>query len=90
MKRTPVDEAQHALLSVEETDTPHSTSGAESHLRSVLKGVSWRFLASVTTMSIAWWITGEVKTALEIGSIEVFAKIGIYYAHERVWARIRV
>lgn len=68
---------------------PHGIR-AETHLRSVLKGVTWRFVASTTTMSIAWMITGEIKTALEIGFIEVFAKIAIYYIHERIWARVRV
>lgn len=62
----------------------------ETHMRSVLKGVTWRVVATSTTMLIAWFITGQVQLALEIGFIEVFAKIGIYYIHERIWAKIRV
>ena len=57
----------------------------ESHLRSILKGLTWRTVATVTTMVIAWGVTGKVDLALQIGSIEVFAKIAIYYAHERAW-----
>ena len=30
-------------------------------------------------------ITGEIDTALLIGGIEFFLKIGIYYLHERFW-----
>ncbi len=57
----------------------------ESHLRSVLKGLSWRVLATTTTVAIAYFVTGMVSLALEIGAIEVVAKIVAYYAHERAW-----
>ncbi|MCA8943924.1 MAG: DUF2061 domain-containing protein [Planctomycetes bacterium] len=60
----------------------------ESHIRSLLKGLTWRFVATSTTMSIAWIVTGEVELAVKIGSIEVFAKILIYYLHERAWAAV--
>jgi uncharacterized membrane protein len=63
---------------------------ADTHTRSILKGLTWRVVASCTTMSIAWYITGTIKVALEIGFIEFFAKVVIYYAHERMWANIRV
>lgn len=57
----------------------------ESHVRSLLKGLTWRAIATLTTVTIAWMVTGEVELALEIGAIEVFAKIAIFYAHERAW-----
>ncbi len=57
----------------------------ESHLRSVLKALSWRIIATLTTALIAYAITGEIDTAILIGSIEFVLKIFIYYAHERVW-----
>ena len=60
----------------------------DSRIRSLLKGITWRFLATLTTVIIAWLITGDVSAALQIGFIEVFAKIAIYYAHERAWARV--
>jgi uncharacterized membrane protein len=62
----------------------------ETHMRSILKGLTWRVVASFTTMTIAWYITGKVQLALEIGFIEVFAKVAIYYAHERLWANVRM
>ncbi len=62
----------------------------ESHTRSLLKGITWRAVATLTTIAIAWLVIGDVTAALKIGLIEVFAKIGIYYLHERVWARIPV
>ena len=57
----------------------------ESHLRSVLKGFTWRIIATTTTMTIAYFITGEIGDALAIGGIEFVGKIFIYYLHERAW-----
>ena len=64
--------------------------GLESRARSLLKGLTWRVLATLTTIAIAWFITGDVAAALQIGFIEVFAKILIYYLHERAWAHARM
>ncbi len=57
----------------------------ESHLRSLLKGVSWRILATTTTVGIAFLLTGDWRSALSIGALEFFAKILLYYVHDRVW-----
>ncbi|MFQ5580464.1 MAG: DUF2061 domain-containing protein [Nitrospiria bacterium] len=57
----------------------------ETHLRSLLKGFSWRVVATGTTIVIAYIITGDTSIALEIGVIEVFAKLLFYYLHERAW-----
>ena len=60
----------------------------ESHLRSAIKGITWRIVATTTTIIIAYVITGEVGTALSIGMIEFVGKIFIYYFHERIWQAI--
>ena len=60
-------------------------STKESHTRSILKGISWRIIATLTTISIAYLITGKLDFALEIGGIEVISKIVLYYFHERLW-----
>ncbi|MEL0081813.1 MAG: DUF2061 domain-containing protein [Gammaproteobacteria bacterium] len=57
----------------------------ESPLRSLLKAFSWRIVATTTTALIAFFITGDVATALSIGSIEFVLKFFIYYLHERAW-----
>jgi uncharacterized membrane protein len=62
----------------------------ESHKRSVLKAFSWRIIATLTTVTISWFITHNVKFAVSIGVIEFFAKLVIYYAHERLWAHAKV
>lgn len=68
----------------------NSNQSEESHTRSLLKGVTWRVLATTTTVVIAWFVTGEVAQAFQIGFVEFFAKLAIYYMHERVWAKIRI
>ena len=65
-----------------------STIVVESRTRSLVKGVSYRILGTLTTISIAWFIVGDVTAAVQIGFIELFGKIAIFYLHERAWARI--
>ena len=60
----------------------------DSHIRSVLKGITWRILATTTTTIIAYFVTGEIKTALSIGAIEFIGKVFIYYLHERAWLMV--
>jgi len=57
----------------------------ETRSRSLLKALSWRIIATVTTAVIAYFVTGEIDTAVLIGGIEVFVKFAIYYLHERLW-----
>ncbi|MFK7934069.1 MAG: DUF2061 domain-containing protein [Saprospiraceae bacterium] len=57
----------------------------ESHLRSILKGLTWRVIATATIIAIAYFKTGDVTLALEIGAIEFFIKLALYYLHERAW-----
>jgi uncharacterized membrane protein len=57
----------------------------ESHLRSLLKALSWRILATLTTALIAYFVTGAIDVAIMIGGIEFVLKFLIYYLHERAW-----
>lgn len=61
---------------------------SDSHARSLGKAFSWRVVATLTTSIIAYFITGEIDTAVAIGSIEFVIKFLIYYLHERAWALI--
>jgi uncharacterized membrane protein len=62
----------------------------ESRTRSLLKAISWRITATLTTIIIAYVITGQIDAALAIGSIEFFLKFVIYYVHERAWLKIKI
>ena len=57
----------------------------ESRVRSLLKAVSWRVIATITTILIVLLISGDIRSALAIGGIEFFAKFLVYYLHERLW-----
>lgn len=54
---------------------------------SIAKSVSWRAVGTVDTMVISYFITGEIKMAISIGSFEVFSKMILYYFHERIWEK---
>ncbi|MCH2490734.1 MAG: DUF2061 domain-containing protein [Flavobacteriales bacterium] len=66
----------------------------ESHLRSLLKGISWRVIATTDTILVTLLITClmgvcSIEDALKIGAAEFLIKFFIYYAHERFWQRYR-
>ena len=65
----------------------------ETRLRSIVKGVSWRIIATSDTFLVVVLITclfGECsfENALKIGGIEFILKLLIYYTHERIWQKI--
>ena len=60
----------------------------DSKTKSLLKTLSWRLIATLITMLIAWVVVGDVSVALAIGGIEFFAKMVIYYLHERAWSKV--
>ena len=62
----------------------------ESHLRSLIKGISWRIVATADTILIVLLITclqGDcsIDHAIKIGFVEFLLKLGVYYVHERIW-----
>ncbi|UCE15699.1 MAG: DUF2061 domain-containing protein [Candidatus Bathyarchaeota archaeon] len=57
----------------------------ENRTRSIFKSVSFRLIATLTTVILVFVFTGEIVTSLKVGSIEFLAKIALYYFHERVW-----
>ena len=61
---------------------------ADKHYRSLIKGVSWRITGSIDTLIISFFITGKLKLALGIMSVEFFTKVALYYFHERVWEKL--
>ena len=54
----------------------------------MVKTVTWRITASLTTFLIAWILTGDILVGASIGSIEAVAKIFLYYFHETIWTNI--
>ncbi len=62
---------------------------ADRPVVSLVKTISWRVVGTIDTIVISYVITGEVKSAVSIGGIEVFSKMILYYFHERLWAKIK-
>jgi uncharacterized membrane protein len=61
---------------------------SESHWRSASKGISYRLCATLFTITVSFLMTGSIKTAAIIGTVEVLTKVFLYWVHERIWARI--
>ncbi len=49
--------------------------------------MTWRVLATSATVVIAWGVTGDWVVGLEVGGVEFFVKMLLYYLHERFWYR---
>lgn len=60
----------------------------DKHARSVAKAISWRATGTVDTFVISFVLSGSVKLAGGIASVEVVTKMVLYYAHERIWTKI--
>ena len=61
---------------------------ADLKKRTLVKTITWRVTASLTTFLIAWILTGDLLIGASIGSIEAIVKIFLYYYHERIWNNI--
>ena len=61
----------------------------ETNIRSVVKGVTWRILATTTTIVIVYTFFGRLDLAIAAGMIETVLKVGLYWIHERAWFKIR-
>lgn len=71
------------------SDTSDVSSKSETTIRSLAKTISWRIVGTLDTIFIAWIITGELRMAFTIGSIEVVSKLLLYFFHERIWNTIK-
>ena len=53
--------------------------------RHIVKTLTWRVIASLDTLLIAWLISEDIKIGASIASLEVLTKMVLYYFHERAW-----
>ncbi|HEY4395515.1 MAG TPA: DUF2061 domain-containing protein [Polyangia bacterium] len=60
----------------------------ETRRRSVLKSLSWRFLAALITSTVVYILTGKGDFAAKVGLVDTAVKLFIYFFHERAWDRI--
>ena len=60
----------------------------ESRKRSIAKSFSWRFIATTITVSVTYFISGELALAAEVGLLDTIFKLVVMYIHERAWLRV--
>ncbi len=59
----------------------------DKHSRTVVKTVTWRAIATITTVGTIYLWTGNIAEALGAGLLANLFKTFFYYAHERLWNR---
>jgi uncharacterized membrane protein len=57
----------------------------EKHARTIFKTLSWRIVASSTTLLLVYLFTENVVISASVCIAETVLKTLIYYIHERVW-----
>lgn len=57
----------------------------EKPIRSLIKTVSWRLLATLITVILALLFTKDIGISTSIGILELIIKTAAYYVYERVW-----
>lgn len=53
----------------------------------LLKTFTWRIIATLTSITLAFLITGSVKVGLTIGLAETIIKTILYFLHEKYWEK---
>jgi len=61
----------------------------ESKIRSIAKTISWRITGSTATFGISYVILGDITVSGTIAVIQLTFNTVLYFAHERVWNRIK-
>ena len=62
----------------------------DSKKKSLIKVITWRFIATSTTMGLVYVATGESILALGVGGAGAILKMVFYYLHERMWNNILI
>lgn len=62
----------------------------DSHKKSILKAVSWRVIAVTVVILVTYSLTGSWEMGLTIGAIDTVIKTFLYYAHERLWMKVKM
>jgi len=61
----------------------------ETNKRSIVKGITWRVVATTTTIAIVYFFFDRLDLAIAAGMIETVLKVGLYWVHERAWFKVR-
>ncbi len=67
----------------------------ESRLKSIIKAVTWRIIATGTTFLLAYLVfsSSDCEDVLQksslVAGLELVIKLVLYYLHERIWQRVK-
>jgi uncharacterized membrane protein len=61
----------------------------DKNIRSIIKALSWRLVASLITIILVFFITKEIALSIGVGVLDVSYKLVFYYLHERTWNLIK-
>ncbi|GAG14196.1 unnamed protein product [marine sediment metagenome] len=56
--------------------------------KSIVKAITWRAIATITTMTIVFIVTGKLALAGVVGGFDLTIKLILYYLHERAWNKV--
>ena len=59
----------------------------DTHKRTIVKTITWRIIATLTTVIVIYIWIGDLSAALGSGLAANALKTIFYYIHERVWNR---
>jgi len=62
-------------------------TGADSAGRSVAKALIWRLFAIANTLTVSYFLAGDIKVASKIAGSDAIFKTALMVFYERVWAR---
>ncbi len=57
----------------------------EKPVRSLMKAVSWRIVATLTTILLVFIFSKDLTLGTIVGVTELVVKTVVYYVHERAW-----
>ncbi len=59
----------------------------ERHSRTIAKTLTWRVIATLTTIVVVYFFDNDMKSSIVIGITANSIKLFMYYIHERLWNR---
>ena len=59
----------------------------DTHKRTIIKTITWRLIATLTTVVVIYLWIGDLSIALGSGLVANAFKTIFYYVHERMWNR---
>jgi len=62
---------------------------SDTHVRSLVKAISWRIIGTLETFLISWIITGKIGMAGGIAGVQAIISTILYWYHERIWLKVK-